>query len=236
MKARTIILTLALVVSGFTAGATGPNRDRSGWHGIWRNFGVDPEVAESVIWPEYQLYSGLRDMAEATADYCSYVSGIGRFDFSIGIFQMKPSFVEKLEKAWMDSGLASVYSLYFDVSDTSSVHHERISRMGVDNWQVIYLAMFLRLLYRSYGSLDASGACVQEGLEALPVEDQVRLAATAYNRGCKWTDAGCGNLEDLRAYSYVVSFPRVLIKTSATHQYCYATLSCEHYREVAGKL
>lgn len=224
MSAKAFILTLALVSSGLCAGATGPNAVRDGWRHTWSLFGVDPAIAESVIWPEMQLYSGIRDAAEATADYGSYVSGVGSFDFSIGIFQMKPSFVEKLEKAWTGSSLAGVYGLSFDTSDTSSARHSRLARMGVAEWQVIYLALFLRLLYSCYG------------IGELPVEDQVRLSATAYNRGCEWTEPGCGSIEALRKYSDVVSFPRVIIRTPGTRQYCYATLAWEHYRSITSNL
>lgn len=226
MKVLAIILALKLA-GGVPVG--------SDWHATWRLFDVDPAIAESVVWPEMQLYCGMRDKLEASADYDSYVSGIGNFDFSIGIFQMKPSFVEKLENAWMDSGFADFYDLRFDVSDGASARGARLSRMGSGSWQVIYLAMFMRLLYRSYGSFDDTGARLQEGIESLPVEDQVRLSATAYNRGCAWTDAGCGSIEALRAHSDVVSFPRVIIRTSATRQYCYATLAWEHYQTIAGK-
>ena len=214
MKALAIILALNL------AGGVPVGKD---WHATWRLFGVDPAIAESVVWPEMQLYFGLRDDAETTADYGSYVFGVGNFDFSIGIFQMKPSFVEKLEKAWMGSSLAGFYNLQFNVADDPSARHDRLSRMSTSEWQVIYLALFLRMLYLSYD------------LASLPLEEQVRLAATAYNRGCKWTEPGKGDIDALRRHADTVSFPRVIIRTPGTRQYCYATLAWEHYQSIAGK-
>lgn len=203
------------------------------WRQTWCIFGLDPALAESVIWPEMQQYNGIRDFAESTADYSSAVTGGSGFDFSIGVFQMKPSFVRKLEAAWMDSGLHRYYGLSFDTADTPSVRCGRIERMRIPEWQVLYLGMFLRLLYRSYGSFNEDGERIREGLDALPKEEQVRLAATAYNRGCAWTPAGQGSLDSLRLYSGVESFPRVIIRTPATRQYSYASLAWEHYQTIA---
>ena len=79
------------------------------WQETWRSFDVDPLLAEAVVWPETVRYRKLQDLMETAANYGSYITTGKGPDYSIGIFQMKPSFVEDLEKAWMRSGLARQY-------------------------------------------------------------------------------------------------------------------------------
>ena len=158
---------------------------------------------------------------ETSANYGTYITTGGGPDFSIGRFQMKPSFVEALEIAWMRSGLARRYGLWFDTADNAQARRIRITRMKKEEWQVIYLGVFLRMLHYSYG------------LDTLPAEEQVRLAATAYNRGCTWTARGCGDLDDLRAHAREKYFHYDLIPTSRTRRYFYARLALRHYRQIA---
>ena len=231
MRIRSVIFALAafaVMTTASRAAAPGSDFDPESWPAIWRSYDVDPAIAESVVWPELQYYSGLRDVMETAANY-------GGMDLSIGIFQMKPSFVEELETAWGRSGMAERYQLFFDTSDTAAARRKRLNRMRDDEWQVRYIALFLRLLYDSYGSFNDAGVRVQNGLETLPIEDQVRLAANAYNRGCAWADSGCGSVDSLRVNAYEEQFPRVVIPTSATRQYCYSTLAWEHYQDITGK-
>ena len=104
------------------------------------------------MWPEMERYHRLQDLMETTANYGTYITTGGGPDYSIGRFQMKPSFVEALEKAWMRSGLARKYELWFDTDGTATARRVRISRLQKEEWQVIYVGVFLRLLYESYGS------------------------------------------------------------------------------------
>ena len=154
-------------------------------------------------------------------------------DYSIGLFQMKPSFVEAMEKAWMRSGLARQYELWFDTDDTVTARRIRISRLQKEEWQVIYVGVFLRLLYATYGSVNKRGEHTQDGLETLPVADQLRLAATAYNRGVVWAAPGYGDLSALREHATEKHFHYALIPTRFTRRYCYAALALKHYKKIA---
>jgi len=194
---------------------------------------VDPYLAEAVVHPEMERYSRLRDVLETAANYGSYISsGTAGFDFSIGPLQMKPSFAEALEKAWMSSGLARQYGLWFDTADNAAARRVRISRLQKVEWQVIYLGAFLRLLYYTYGSYDKRGEWTQDGLETLPVEEQLRLAATAFNRGCIWAAPGYGELDDLRAHAHEKHFHYALIPRKNTRRYCYANLALAWYKKI----
>ena len=187
-------------------------------------------MAEAVVWPEMERYSRLQDMVETAANYSTYIATGGGPDYSIGRFQMKPSFVEAMEKAWMRSGLARKYQLWFDTADNVTARRIRISRLQKEEWQVIYVGVFLRLLYESYGSYNKKGEHTQDGLETLPLEEQVRLAATAYNRGCVWAAPGYGDIGLLREHAREKHFHYAFIPTRHTRRYCYATLAWKHYR------
>ncbi|MBR5703157.1 MAG: hypothetical protein IKX45_02780 [Bacteroidales bacterium] len=178
-----------------------------------------------------ERYSRWKDAMETTANYGAYVTSGGGPDYSIGRFQMKPSFVEELEKAWMRSGLARQYNLWFDTADNATARRIRITRLQKEEWQVIYAGVFLRLLYASYGSYNKKGERTQDGLETLPLEEQVRLAATAYNRGCIWAAPGYGSLDRLREHAGEKHFHYALIPSRHTRRYCYATLAWKHYKK-----
>ena len=186
-----------------------------------------------MVWPEMERYSRLQDVMETAANYGTYITTGGGPDYSIGLFQMKPSFVEAMEKAWMRSGLARQYELWFDTDDTVTARRIRISRLQKEEWQVIYVGVFLRLLYATYGSVNKRGEHTQDGLETLPVADQLRLAATAYNRGVVWAAPGYGDLSALREHATEKHFHYAFIPSARTKRYCYATLAWKHYKKIA---
>ena len=205
------------------------------WQETWRALDVDPHLAEAVVFPEMERYRRLQDLMEKAANYGSYITTGGGPDYSIGPFQMKPSFVEGLEKAWMRSGLARQYEFWFDTDDSVTARRIRIARLQKEEWQVIYLGVFLRLLYYTYGSYNKKGEWTQEGLETLPIEEQVRLAATAYNRGCAWPAPGYGDLDNLRKHAAEKHFHYALVPLKRTRRYCYASLAWKRYKKLSSE-
>jgi hypothetical protein len=145
------------------------NRDE--WSSIFSRFAVPDDIAIAVIFPELIRYSSLQDYMETAAVKGLYVKGGSRMaDFSIGRFQMKPSFAQEVEKWWMKSGLASDYGLYFDVKDNIDSRRERVLRLDDMQWQCVYLSVFLKLIYMKF-----------ENLSSENIENQVKICATAYN-------------------------------------------------------
>lgn len=172
---------------------------RSEWKSVWDRYDVPADIAEAVVFPEVVRYSFLKDKVEKVAVEALYIKGgTADADYSIGRFQMKPSFAETLEKIWNKSPYRSAYNLSFDTSDSEKSRSERIARLENDHWQCIYLAVFLKMIYLDYGSFDKYGNRVREGLDALSRRDQVKLCATAYNRGVRWCSPGTGDLDLLR--------------------------------------
>lgn len=195
---------------------------RKAWATVWNFFGVDPAMAESVVFPEIVRYNHLKDWMEKAVVRGSYTArGSSGFNFSLGHFQMKPSFAEELEKRWMQSGYPSEYDARFDTDDTEFARRARIERLSDDLWQCVYLAMFMKLFPLDYD------------ISALSGEDRLRVMATAYNRGCRWTGPGCGSLDEIEALSHERHFHTAVIPTKKTGRYVYADIALSRYREIS---
>lgn len=207
---------------------------RGEWREIWTKYDVPCDIAEAVIFPELIRYSIFQDMMEKGAVKALYIrKGSEGCNFSIGRFQMKPSFAEDLEKRWMRSGLARKYNLFFDTKDSEIARKIRISRLEDESWQCVYLAIFLRMLYLDYGSTDKHGEHTQNGIDTLPLKEQLRLAATAYNRGIRWVNPGYGPLEEIRSKAHEKHFHTAFAPTAKTRRYVYADIALRHYRTIA---
>lgn len=196
------------------------NRNRSIWLSIWNDLKVDPKLAEAVIYPELIRYSYWQDEMEKAAVSSSYVTlGTQGPDFSVGHFQMKASWVEKLEKRWMQSPLHHTLEIYFDTRESRFARKARLTRLSDDAfWQPVYLALYLRMLYTDYPDL-----------AALPVDEQVRLCATAYNNGADLPGPDKGDIDRLYRWSSLSSFHTDLVASPFTQMYCYAELAVAHY-------
>ena len=232
-----ILATLWLVLPTQKKAEKYAAEHREGWYELWRSLDVSPEMAEAVVFPELLRYSAVQDGVERVMNYTTYVEfGTLGFNFSVGRFQIKPSFVEKLEKAWMSSSLPRQYRIWFDTGSTESARRARIGRMQEEEWQCLYVGMFLKLFYLTFGSVDRWGNPTQKGLETLSEQDQLRLVATAFNRGCEWPAPGRGNWKALLEHAdekhfYLGGF----LEWGAEH-YCYADLSLEWYYSITGRM
>ena len=89
-------------------------------------------------------------MFQTSALYVFYKKlGTQYSNFSIGIFQMKPSFIEDLEiQIKNDSNLAMFNSLakYPNILTKESEREIRINRLKNQNWQILYLIAYVKFL------------------------------------------------------------------------------------------
>jgi len=194
----------------------------SAWGEIWSAFGVDSLLAQAVVFPEMVRFSRLQNYAETAAVRVRYAAwGSAKCDYSIGRFQMKPSFVEKLEKRWMESELAAQYEASLDTAQTREARLARIDRMADELWQCIYLSMFIRLLYTDYPAL-----------ADLTQERQVAYVATAYNRGCPLPGAGKGQLQYMEKRVTARAFHTLVIAGKNTPRYVYSQIAVARWREL----
>ena len=188
-------------------------------HEEWRQefdlFGVDSRLAEAIVFPEMIRYSMWQDEIEKVAVNGLYVSkGKAGADFSIGRFQMKPSFAEDVEGAWNASTLAQEYGFAFNMASNNEARRSRVRRLSTMQGQCRYLAIFIRLQLLRLPQLQ----------QATP-EEQVRLLATAYNRSFSAPWQALCRMQDER------HFHTDVIKTSSTRLYCYADIAAEYWNQ-----
>lgn len=115
-------------------------------------------IAESVsvVFPEMLRYVLWKDLFETAALELLYVRyGSTKADFSIGWFQMKPSFAEKLEREIytypelvMHYSDLSTYSI--PNNDSVDIRSERIKRLKQLSWQLKYLNAFIAVVLKRY--------------------------------------------------------------------------------------
>jgi hypothetical protein len=102
--------------------------------------------------PEVSRFTPWRDMAETKANEIGYVRyGNKMFDLSIGEFQMKPSFVENLEKDLIKYGQLSfsdcLVNPKYSPTERRSIRIERLSSL---KWQIRYLELFYNICSRKF--------------------------------------------------------------------------------------
>ena len=182
-------------------------------HEEWKQefdlFEVDSRMAEAIVFPELIRYSMWQDEIERAAVNGLYVSkGREGANFSIGRFQMKPSFAEEVEQAWNRSSLSKEYGFSFNLADNNEARRSRVRRISTMQGQCRYLAIFIRLLQQRHPQLSQ-----------LSLKDQVCLLSTAYNRSftASWNS--------LRKMQHERHFHTDIIKTRSTRLYCYADIA-----------
>ncbi len=184
------------------------------WKPIFEEFGVDADVAIAVVFPELIRYSRWQDAIETAAVNGLYVSGgKSRANFSIGRFQMKPSFAEEIDEEWNKSKLAREFDFVFDIRDVADARRNRLNRIGTLEGQCRYLAIFIRLMYLRHPRL-----------QTLSKEQQIRFLATAYNSDhtVSWEH----NLRMQKQRTYHTD----MIKTHSTKTFRYCDIAVAFYR------
>ena len=176
-------------------------------------FGVDARQAMAVVFPELLRYSLLKDFFETEAVEWGYVNfGLGYGDFSIGQFQMKPSFIEDLEEiVCRDDRFQMFLPLFsYDAISEKEIRQERVVRLQQVGYQIKYLSCFITLARAVYPALAS----------LTPVET-IEFLAVMYN-------AGLGkSIDTYKALARRPSFPYGAGYTGK--QYCYAAIAKDYY-------
>jgi hypothetical protein len=149
---------------------------QSSWIAACESLGADSRVLIPVVFPELLRRSIVREGVEDLGLATLYVAGgPAAADFSVGIFQMKPSFVEALEESM--AGLPSVPDALRSIAEFPETRTERdrravrYRRLRDEGWQLRYLAGFA-FIVRARFSQDSPS-----------IEDRIRFLASAYNHG-----------------------------------------------------
>lgn len=180
---------------------------------ILRRNNISYHVAIAVIFPELVRYSALRDKMEITLLKALYVNlGEEYANFSIGQFQIKPSFAsliidEAKEFPEKSSGLSFKGPEGFD--DIKNYRKSIIVDLEDPKTQFNYVVAFMKICEKKYktGRMDE--------------ESRVRFLSTAFNRGI---DKSYDDIEKMTDDKF---FHTRLIKTEI---WCYSDVSLYWYR------
>jgi len=137
--------------------------------------GLSAEFLFAIVAPEISQFSYLQDKAETYALKVFYVqNGKDYSDFSIGLFQMKPSFIESLENyISANTELKNKFQKFlFTKPDERQARVERIERLSSLQWQIEYLALFCVVVNHKFMNATFSTD-----------EKKLRFYANAYNSG-----------------------------------------------------
>ncbi len=183
---------------------------------VAQRFPCEKAEVLSIVFPELIRYSRFKDFFETKVLEQLYVlKGNAWADFSIGYFQMKPSFVEDLEyHVEHMPGLVSSFQEILDYTVTSeeSKRLERIKRLKSFQWQLKYAFCYYFIMQKCY-----------DGLHFENEEAQLKFFATAYNFG--FTKP----IDEIEAWMYEKAFPYG--KKFKTEQFAYCELSTAFYKQ-----
>ncbi len=131
---------------------------------------------QSIVFPEVMRYNSLKDGIETESLKTLYVQfGQEYANFSIGLFQMKPSFaieVETKAKQLLHDSIYKELLLAYDEIDEETIREKRIERLQDNEWQLVYLTAFICICNETYKQKAFKGE-----------EEKLQWYATIYNAG-----------------------------------------------------
>jgi hypothetical protein len=136
---------------------------------------IPPKEIKAIVFPELIRYNSLRNALEVeTLKYLYVREGTPYADFSVGFFQMKPSFAEMVEADGLRFLPASIISesgwTQYSSGEENS-RKERLKRLSDIEQQLIYLCAFYKICEKRFDrSFNNTSA-------------KVKFFATCYNAG-----------------------------------------------------
>lgn len=171
-------------------------------------------LAVSIIFPELVRYSALRDKMEITLLKTLYVNlGKDYANFSIGVFQMKPSFAELiLDKAPVIQERISGIELkkWSDFDDIKDFRKSIVKDLEDPKTQVNYLILFIKICEKNFKTN------LKDELSG------VKFLATAYNYGIDKNESEIEKMTDKKFFN---------TKLFKTENYSYADVSLFWYKQ-----
>ena len=174
--------------------------------------GEERLIATSIVAPEISQFSSVVDFVELRALFVMY-RNFGKGDFSVGYFQMKPSFIEALEgEIRKNQSLKRKYSAYLLPGDNVDSREKRLDRLSTLEWQLKYLQVFIDVVKLK-----------TRDIKFKTPEEKLRYWATLYNSGF--------NLSPQRVshYQKQTFFPH------GSRKFNYADVAAEFYRALQSR-
>lgn len=151
------------------------------------------EIVMSIVFPELIRYSMWRDMIETSANELLYVNqGLPAGQFSIGRFQIKPSFVEKLENSIKNDPLFSKdlkYIYTYNSNNSREMRSERLNRLKDIDWQLKYVTSFCKVVESRFK------------IQQLSTTEKIAFLSSAFNHSFH-----CDSLEIVK-WKKIKTFP-----------------------------
>jgi len=171
-------------------------------------------LAVSIVFPELVRYSSLRDKMEITLLKTLYVNlGEDYANFSIGLFQMKPSFAEIIREKSPEikkqiSGIK--LNSKTDFEDIKDFRKSIIKDLEDPATQIKYLILFIRLCEKNFH------------LDLNEDHSNVKFLATVYNYGIDKDSTEIEKMIDKKFFN---------TKLFKTENYSYADVSMYWYED-----
>jgi len=141
-----------------------------------QTYGLNPKEAVAVVFPELVRYSSIQDKIETYALETLYVQyGKKYINFSVGEFQIKPSFAEMIELDFIKKFGAKELAASFQMNAADTIQNEenrmkRVIRVKSKIGMIKYLYLFWKIINAKYPAWKSE-------------EEKIKFFATAYNCG-----------------------------------------------------
>ena len=164
----------------------------------FKKYNIESEIIISALFPERIRYSIVQDFFETEALSTIYVSyGSTYVDFSIGEFQIKPSFVEKLEEYIKTSSkLQDKYlHLFPKTRDVKKKRKNIVSNLKSLKYQLFYISVFYDILIEKFDLLSMNKT------------KKINFTASAYNYGFHNTKQEISDNFKSKYFPYGTKYP-----------------------------
>ncbi|MDQ1164853.1 hypothetical protein [Flavobacterium sp. SORGH_AS_0622] len=147
----------------------------------------------AIAFPEIIRYNSFSDYIETSSNRILYINkGKKVSDFSIGYFQMKPSFIEDLENYVIhNTNLEDCNMILIKKKTEKEIRKERIDRLESFQWQIRYLKVFWHVAELKFKNLNFKNK-----------QEKIRFFATAYNYGFTKPENEIENYQAIKAFPY----------------------------------
>ena len=168
----------------------------------------------AVVIPEMIRWNMFQDIIDTFMDENIYIS-FGKGDCPIGMFQMRASFIDTMERYVSSNKLVECYPIFISAENEKDVRRERLRRLKRKEWQVRYAWTYWQIVNHRFIGLDFKNAI-----------EQIRFFATAYNYGFKEPVQSIRKWENKKAFPYGPKY--------TGEQIAYADLSIEFLKKYTG--
>jgi hypothetical protein len=175
--------------------------------------GLKSDFIFSIVAPEISQFNSVYNEVELYSLQVMYTQfGKDYSDFSVGYFQMKPSFVESIENNIKQNPkqFKDYNDLLFKDPQSKKSRITRLERLNSLQWQLKYLAAFCAIVENRFKSNSYSST-----------EEKLKFYAAAYNSGYNKSKE---HLTNMQKKTY---FPKI-----AKQKFNYSEISVQFYNKI----